>query len=71
MDKFVKLDAIEKMAQPMSAFHGMDKTAMPEEPREMEEELCECPKCGHTFKKMRPVMEEEESEEYEDEEYED
>lgn len=60
MDKFVKLDAIEKMAKPMSAFHGGAKPSMEEDA-----EMCECPKCGHTFTMARPEMEEESEDEYE------
>lgn len=39
MDKFVKLEAIERIAKPMEAFHGKD---------EYEEggKDWECPKCG-------------------------
>ena len=60
MEKFVKLDAIERLAKPMAEFHKGEKPAM-------EEELCECPKCGHTFKVVKAEPEyEEEYEEYED-----
>jgi hypothetical protein len=57
-DKLVKLSAIEEMAKPMAEYHKGDDPEV--------EELCECPKCGHTFKTMRPVVEDndEESEDY-------
>jgi hypothetical protein len=64
MEKFVKLDAIAKMAKPMSAFHGGAEQAVVEE----DVEMCECPKCGHAFTMARPEVEsEEEYEEYEEE----
>ena len=57
MDKFVKLDAIEQMAKPMSEFHGKSKPSMEEDV-----DMCECPKCGHTFTMAKPKVEEEEYE---------
>jgi len=43
MDKFVKLEAISKIAKPMAAFHGKDAS---EEAPEMEEHECKCSCCG-------------------------
>jgi len=65
MEKFVKLDAIAKMAKPMSAFHGVAEKEMTEEE---DMEMCECPKCGHRFAMVSPEVEseEEEYEEYEE-----
>ena len=43
MDKFIKLSAIAKMAQPMGAFHGKDEETMGED---MEHKGCKCSCCG-------------------------
>jgi hypothetical protein len=52
-NKYVKLSAIERIAQPMSAFHEqneeMDEEYEDEESQE-DEEMSECPKCGHSYK---------------------
>ena len=57
MDKFVKLDAIKRIAKPMAEFHKGEESEM-----ESEEEYV-CPKCGHS------CVESDEMEESEDEEY--
>ena len=43
MDKFIKLAAIEKIAKPMAAFHGKDKSY---KESDMEHKECKCPCCG-------------------------
>jgi hypothetical protein len=66
-EKLVKLSAIEAMAKPMSKFHKGEKP-MAEKPEMEEEEIVECPKCGHAFKvvKAEPEYEEDSEDEYEE-----
>lgn len=58
MHKFVKLDAIEKMAKPMEAFHEGEESEVENE----SEDMCECPKCGN----MHSTSEDEDEYEEED-----
>lgn len=43
MDKYVKLEAISKIAKPMGAFHGKNES---EEESDMKEHGCKCVCCG-------------------------
>ena len=70
-DKYIKMDAIERLAKPMKAIHEEEGYGAEGEKEEMgkmgEHHKCACPCCGAPCEHCNEA-EEEDSEEYADEE---
>ena len=67
-DRYIKLDAIARIAKPMKALHEKEVSSSEDDKEEMGKHAkCECPCCGAPCEACNEA-EEEDSEEYEDEE---
>lgn len=67
MNKYIKMDALERLAKPMEELHKEDTGKEKDMPKMGEHDKCECPCCGAPCEACNEA-DEEDSEEYADEE---